>query len=455
MVSDASTMLFPSQGLRVLSCLIYILGVSILSHCLSRRVAAEQWSSWSSLKEMTWARTCVLLVFLDSWLFLFASGILVFGIGMESKDVVCAAGIYLCVLFYATSKLLIYFFLVERVYLVWSASITATRFRSPVYLGCMAMVALYGAVIASMFAGHIGYLRQGDGACIIGLKQYSSLMLLCYDLFINIVLTLLFLWPVLRANLTNPRLRSVAVRTLLAAGVALTTSTVNMLVLTLLHGEERGWVILNALVIFWITNNNKGHTAAPSTSANNNNLDGHSISNHNSGVPNRHRGSRRPSAIKIQKSNFLQAGHSSVILSSAPPTPTRAQSTYLDSPIDPGQVMLKSRLSLSRSQPTSPTAMKFTNFFLGSSSPRRVEDFDHEPEEVEMHSPSSLQDRHKKSSMIKSLFRNGNERRHSVDAVRVTITEETDVIRDADPKTTLSYAIPSDDDLQHRVEDRP
>ncbi|KAE9397426.1 hypothetical protein BT96DRAFT_72273 [Gymnopus androsaceus JB14] len=237
---------FPSQGLQVLSCLIHILGISVLSHCLSRRLAAEEWTSWTALREMSWARMCVLLVFIDSWLFVFTSGILVFGIGLDSTEIVCAMGIYICVMFYATSKLLIYAFLAEKVFLVWSPSISSRRLKSSVYLGCMGMIAVYGIVITIMVIGRIHYLRESDGVCIIGLKPYSSLTLLSYDLFINIVLTLMFLWPIIRSNLTNPRLKSVAVRTLVASGAALTTSTINMLVLAMLHGHERGWLCLGS-----------------------------------------------------------------------------------------------------------------------------------------------------------------------------------------------------------------
>ncbi|KAK7062777.1 hypothetical protein VNI00_000266 [Paramarasmius palmivorus] len=80
-----------------------------------------------------------------------------------------------------------------------------------------------------MFIGRVHHLRQPDGACIIGLKVFSSIFLLSYDF---------------------------------AAGVALTTSTVNVAVLTHLHGEELGWlclgscavdVIVNAVAIFWVT----------------------------------------------------------------------------------------------------------------------------------------------------------------------------------------------------------
>lgn len=38
-------------------------------------------------------------------------GILTFGVGLETSLGTCMAGIYLCVFFYATSKLLVYCFL--------------------------------------------------------------------------------------------------------------------------------------------------------------------------------------------------------------------------------------------------------------------------------------------------------------------------------------------------------
>ncbi|KAL0570970.1 hypothetical protein V5O48_010988 [Marasmius crinis-equi] len=55
--------------------------------------------------------------------------------------------------------------------------------------------------------------------------------------------------------------RTIAIRTLVASVVALTTSLVNIGVLTMLHGKQLGWVclgscgadvILNALVLFWV-----------------------------------------------------------------------------------------------------------------------------------------------------------------------------------------------------------
>lgn len=123
------------------------------------------------------------------------------------------------------------------------------------------------------------------------------------DSYVNIFLTCLFLWPLVRTGRIRPMLRRVAIRTLmlvfrltltrlyihqyarqLSSGsiVALTTSTVNVLMLTLRDGKELGWVcvgscgadvslsrmglflcslfllrfsqiICNALALFWVT----------------------------------------------------------------------------------------------------------------------------------------------------------------------------------------------------------
>ncbi|KAI0047745.1 hypothetical protein FA95DRAFT_1189152 [Auriscalpium vulgare] len=264
---------FPSEGTQILSFFIHSFGVTILTHCISRRLASENFTSWQSVVQTSWARLCLLLVFLDSWLFLFLSGVFVFGVGLEINPSICSASIYLCIAFYATSKILIYFFLIEKVHLVWNP-LTTSRFKSPVYVICFATVLTYVAVIALMLIGRIHYIRD-DNTCIIGLKPYSSIPLLSYDLYINVFLNALFVWPVLRSNtrMSNPRVRRVAIRTLVASTVALTTSAANMIALTILKGEELGWVcvgscgadvILNAVALFWATNHGESQSNGPS-----------------------------------------------------------------------------------------------------------------------------------------------------------------------------------------------
>lgn len=258
---EPKNIIFPSSGMQVLSALTQFLGVSILAHCLSRRLVYEELSSLDGWKDLGWPRFCVLLVFLDSWLFLFTCGVLIFGVGLERGIAICSLSIYLCIAFYGTSKLFIYCFLIEKVHIVWAPTSGAKRFRSPVYIICVVTVALYAVVAALMCIGRVHYFRE-DGACVTGVKLFASIPLLSYDLYVNIFLTSLFLWPLVKTGKIHPMLRRVAKRTLLAATVALTTSTVNVLVLTLQHGKELGWVCLgscgadvicNALALFWAT----------------------------------------------------------------------------------------------------------------------------------------------------------------------------------------------------------
>lgn len=214
---------------------------------------------------MTWPRLCVLLVFIDSWLFLFSTGILIGGAGMSTNFVNCSLGIFACIILYATSKVLIYCFLIEKVHVVWGGT-HQSRLHSKVYWLCLITMTPYVAIVIMMLIGRVAYFRE-DRACIIGLKAYASLSLLVYDLYINIFLTGMFLWPLFRSRLANPRIRRMALRTLVAAGAALTTSTINIAVLTVMHGQQLGWVCLgscgtdvtmNALVLFWVTDHVSG-----------------------------------------------------------------------------------------------------------------------------------------------------------------------------------------------------
>lgn len=223
--------------------------------------------SWSALKETSWARICVILIFLDSWCFIFSSGVLIFGAGLELHHNVCAAGIFICIGFYSTSKLLIYLFLAEKVHIVWHGK---THRSSRVYRLCLVTVSLYAVITAFLLVGRIHHIRE-DGVCIIGLKSYASISLLSYDLYINVFLTGLFLWPICRAHAMNPRIRRVAMRTLIASAVALTTSAVNIAILTVLKGQELGWVCLgscsldvtvNAIALFWVSHNSQSESNA-------------------------------------------------------------------------------------------------------------------------------------------------------------------------------------------------
>ncbi|CAE6528744.1 unnamed protein product [Rhizoctonia solani] len=267
-------MVFPNQSMQALSSVIHLFGCSVIAFCFARRTTGDAFFSWQTWLSMSWPRLCVLLVFLDSWLFLFSTGILITGVGMSSSFINCSLGIYACILLYAGSKILIYFFLIEKVHVVWGGT-HQPRLHSKVYWGCLLTLAPYGVIVILMIIGRVAYFRD-NRSCVIGLRNYASLSLLIYDLYINIFLTGMFLWPLFRSRLSNPKLKRMAMRTLVAAFAALTTSTINITVLTIMQGQQLGWVCLgscgtdvmvNALVLFWVTDNisQTGSENAPGT----------------------------------------------------------------------------------------------------------------------------------------------------------------------------------------------
>lgn len=114
------TMIFPNVGMRVLSALVHFLGVTILAHLISRRTMLR---GNFTLRDLSWPWICVLLIFIDSWLFIFTSGILILGFGLETNDTSCSMGILLCIIFYGSSKFFIYVFLCSFSFLSDQASL--------------------------------------------------------------------------------------------------------------------------------------------------------------------------------------------------------------------------------------------------------------------------------------------------------------------------------------------
>lgn len=250
---------FTAHSHQILSNCVHLLGVSVLAFCLAHRLPSlGSWKSWSNL---TWGRLCVLLVLFDSWLFIMFTGVLVNGVGLSSSHVTCALAIYSCISFYAFSKVLIYGFLAEKVYIVWSGGNRTPRLKSTAYRICAVVLLGYVVILGLMIKGQNSKLRP-DGLCIIGLKDYATIPLIVYDLSLNVFLTSMFLWPLWRSTVMSPRLKAVAKRTLYGALASLTISACNVAILTSLKGEEYGWaclgscvtdVALNSIVLSWVT----------------------------------------------------------------------------------------------------------------------------------------------------------------------------------------------------------
>ena len=65
-------------------------------------------------------------------------------------------------------------FVVEKVYIVWSAGSSLRRFQTPVYRLCALVLAIYAAVVFLMVMFRLAQLDADDGRCVIGLKRAAS-----------------------------------------------------------------------------------------------------------------------------------------------------------------------------------------------------------------------------------------------------------------------------------------
>ncbi|KAL6160215.1 hypothetical protein ACJBU6_01562 [Exserohilum turcicum] len=99
----------------------------------------------------------------------------------------------LCLVFYAGCKVAMYLFLIERVHLV-SASYLP-RHRDFLWLfSTIAVVSSLGAIAMAGVVSPVSSLSEADGRCRIGVRPYAGISLLLCDLFINVFLTVVFIY---------------------------------------------------------------------------------------------------------------------------------------------------------------------------------------------------------------------------------------------------------------------
>ncbi|KAF8481482.1 hypothetical protein JB92DRAFT_1701938 [Gautieria morchelliformis] len=94
---------FTSPQLRSASAAVHLFGASILAYCLAARSQSGH-VSFKTWRRVPWARWCIMLVFLDSWLFHAYAGLLIQGFGASRNQVTCNMAIYLCIIIYCLSK---------------------------------------------------------------------------------------------------------------------------------------------------------------------------------------------------------------------------------------------------------------------------------------------------------------------------------------------------------------
>ncbi|KAF5357690.1 hypothetical protein D9758_007480 [Tetrapyrgos nigripes] len=270
---------FPNKWLQVLSLVFHFFSLIAVAHCISSLKAHREFSSWSSMRKVRWVKVLIFITLLNAWFYLLFSGVLLFGVGLESSEGSCAFAIYLCVAFYAVSRFFGYLFLIENVHIVWRNTPSSSRLDSKIYRLSLFTVSLDLVIVVLMFIGRLNYIREKDGSCILGLKRFSILPVLVYEIYTSLFLNGLFLWPLLKSQQNNDkRVKSLAIRILVASMISFAIGITNGIVVIILN-HQLGWlcllscetvVVVNALTVFWVmsgSQSNDSHTSSGSASA--------------------------------------------------------------------------------------------------------------------------------------------------------------------------------------------
>ncbi|KAI8987017.1 hypothetical protein BDB01DRAFT_784279 [Pilobolus umbonatus] len=219
-------------------------------------------------KYLTYSRWLILMLYFFSWAFTTISILLVTTNNGNFKS--CLLSIMVCDTFYSATKITIFAWLIEKVYIV--SSIRQTRWRSKAYRFHTILMLPYIGIFTLMILFHVSEIED-SGVCIIGLEPAASLPLLIYDFLINLYMTILFIRPLMKLDSgvkykwKASRLNEVALRTLVASVVCLIASFTNIFSLVMLDGRERGLVCLtcctvdvtiNVCTIHWVTSQAPG-----------------------------------------------------------------------------------------------------------------------------------------------------------------------------------------------------
>ncbi|KAF9905372.1 hypothetical protein BX616_001032 [Lobosporangium transversale] len=235
--------------------------ISLMAMLFGRKTAGTK------LSTINYARGLVVALYLISWAFSVIAALLIQTNNYNLLS--CQLSILSCIALYALSKIVIYLFLMEKVYVVTAIGVTRSNFF--LYKVNLVLMTPYVGVIFCMVWFRNATLEEG-GRCYIGLRRAGALPLILYDIVMSTWLTYLFLRALMSSSsfLQGPskgKLRNVARRTLIGSLIALALSSANIFTLVYYDGRERGLiclasctvdVTLNAITVHWMTSRGKG-----------------------------------------------------------------------------------------------------------------------------------------------------------------------------------------------------
>ncbi|PMD54651.1 uncharacterized protein K444DRAFT_110101 [Hyaloscypha bicolor E] len=162
----------------IASIVLSLASMGALSVCLTRRV--QNVRDWSRLPLVCWL---VLIIYVDSICFVAGTAVLSNGFGVDSSHKICEQALLLCLSCYVTTKVLLYYFLVERAYIIRRSS--KPRFKDKLYLfNSCGMLIPYCVVIALNF--YFRFANYENGSCRIGMKRVAMIPLIAFDVLVNL-----------------------------------------------------------------------------------------------------------------------------------------------------------------------------------------------------------------------------------------------------------------------------
>ncbi|KAF9125906.1 hypothetical protein BGW39_007076 [Mortierella sp. 14UC] len=224
-------------------------------------------TSGTNMANINYARGLVISLYVVSWGFTTIAAVLT---STNTGNITsCTLSIFICLSLYAMSKIVIYLFLIEKVYVV--SSVTTLRRDTTLYRFNIILLTPYTIILVLMILNRVAVLDVND-QCFIGLKPLASITLILYDIFISSWLTILFIRPLMSTTsvLQGPskgKLRQVARRTLIGSIIALILSSANVFALVYFKGYEDSVlcllsctldVTLNACAVHWVTSRARG-----------------------------------------------------------------------------------------------------------------------------------------------------------------------------------------------------
>ncbi|THX67299.1 hypothetical protein D6D05_09892 [Aureobasidium pullulans] len=132
------------EAARVVTMALSMITISVLAICLSKFFSGISRTSKSNTsiarriqfvknwKGISMTNGLIIAIYIDSFLFIFCTAVLSKAYSLNQSRGICDGAILLCLLCYMSTKVMIYYFLVEKVYII--RTINTPRMKSKLWL---------------------------------------------------------------------------------------------------------------------------------------------------------------------------------------------------------------------------------------------------------------------------------------------------------------------------------